>query len=189
MPAKVTTLMSKLDEYTEALLDIHEFECKEFSKDLEKEGQRLLNLTLDKRRPKTGFAKARVKVEKKIVKTKRGCIVEMHFLVADGSSKKPHRIWHIINRGREPFTAKRDHKFRNLKSPRTGPKGGTGRRTLEVRQFGEYDNWVTMRKGRRYGRIKGREFYKETVSRLKKKTLRPRKNGFLEITKLEVNNG
>ena len=70
MPAKVTSMSSKLPQFKKILIKAHERECKQFSKDLEREGRRLLNLTLERRRPQTGFAKARVRIDKKVITTK-----------------------------------------------------------------------------------------------------------------------
>ena len=190
MPAKISKMIDLKSQFKKALSDVHEVECKEAAKEIEREGRRLRNLTLDKRRPATGFAAARVRIDKKIIKTNRGCIIEMHFLVADGSSRKPHRIWHIINRGRKSFVAKKTTRFRGTKAPRTGTdKSGNYERKLEVTKYAGEGDWVIIPRGKRYGKIRGRHFYDETVARLKKQPLRRAKYKFLEVTTFEVDNG
>ena len=63
------------------------------------------------------------------------------------------------------------------------------KRRLEVDAYGGKGNWVTMPAGRRYGKIKGRQFYKETVRRMKARTLRRPRYKFLDVKEFEVNNG
>jgi len=189
MPAIVHKLGDNIDYFREALKEIHELKSEELAKEIEKEGKRLLNLTLEQRRSRSGFARAQVVADKEIISTEKGCITKIHFLVSDGIRHRPHKKWHIINNGREPFVAKDNTRFRVTKSPRTGPKGGIGKRQLEVRSFGGKGGWVTIKKGRSYGKIEGRHFYAEVTARLKKNLLRKKRFNLIEVTTFEANNG
>jgi hypothetical protein len=183
MSVKVVTLASKGEEFKKRLLNHHYEVSKAIAAKLEKNGKQLLELTLQD--ANTGFGDAKVKVTKKVEIKRDGCIVKMHFLVVD-SGGRPHKVWHIVNRGRKTGILKKNIVF----NPRTNPRNRTFPGKVTTKPWsGAKAGKQFMSKGTKLEGFEGREFYKTVLDLLVKTFDRAKWSRNYTITKKKFLNG
>jgi hypothetical protein len=184
MPVKVNKMEDQLGAVFKMLLDEHEIACNKAADEIEAESKRLLKETLKFNDGTSAFKNAQVRSEKKVRKVgNKGCTLEVHLFVSEGSSKTtPHKIWHYVNRGRGNFRAKKTTRFRST-TPRTTP------RRMSVEPQHPKGGWVTIPKGKMYGKTPGRKWYAETAKRVKRRVTSRAKYNFLTFNKTRVDNG
>lgn len=171
MAVQVKLMESLKSRFTQILNDELAKEARVLMSRMEKEIILHLSRTLVYAMPRNGrenrgFSNAKIVFSKRnILYTNHGVKVEIHAFIADGSNR-PHKIWHIINGGRETFVAKKHLKFPKRKSNRTLPNN------LDARPFDGYTGeWVTVKKGSSVSGIVARDFYatamKEIIKTIK----------------------
>lgn len=156
---KVNKMADQLPKFKKILAELHKKEGARLAKKSEEEAKRLLGLTFTDAH--IGFKRATVKTDKKITKTDKGCIVQMHFFVAEANTAKPHEVWHIVNRGREGGRIKSNIVFQ----PRRGTR--TSRGSLHLKPFQGYEGDLVFRsKGTFLAGFEGRHFYDTAMDQL-----------------------
>ena len=107
----------------------------------------------------------------------------MHFFVASSVSGLPHKVWHIVNRGRKAGKIKSPVGFRPRRGKRTRP------RSLHVRQFQGFEpDVVFLPKGTYVRGIEPRNFYETTLNKLLFNLFRSGRFKKWKVTDKEVNN-
>jgi hypothetical protein len=129
-----------------------------------------------------GFQGAKPMVSTKItINPKGGYIIEVKAFMAKGVSNQRHFVWHIINRGRKPYTAKKWQVFPIRMYARTMPND------YNVLPFpGWSGHWVSIAPGKTVGGIEGRNFYKAIVLDVETEILR--NFPYVDIIKVNYNN-
>jgi hypothetical protein len=167
---------------------IMEKENKEFVEFIKKSLTDKLNETLkhpsfgNPRNRTPGFQGAKPMVNTKITANpKGGYTIEVKAFMAKGVSNQRHFVWHVINRGRKPYTAKRWQTFPLRIRTRTIPN------EYYVDTFpGWSGEWVSIAPGKTVGGIEGRFFYKAIIDELTWEIKLNYPN--IEIIKLKDNN-
>jgi len=157
---KVNKMASKMPRFRKILSEMHYREGRALGKRTREKASELLRSTFSDAH--IGFRKATVKTKTDVKKTAKGCIVEMHFFVADSRTGQPHEVWHVVNRGRKAGKVKKTFAFRPRSGgPRTTP------RSLNLRPYqGEENDLVFVNKGAHLRAIEAREFYDTAMNKL-----------------------
>ena len=129
-----------------------------------------------------GFHNAVPKVKTRIIREKAGAYkLSVFAFMSTSGTDAPHFVWHVINRGRKRYTAKRMQIFPIRVNARTVPN------SFKVGKFpGWSGKWVAIPKGGIVEGIEARKFYDAIVKDLR--TQISTKFPEYEETKMDIKN-
>lgn len=184
MKVKTGLVSTHRADFEKLLLDEHEKAAKKFVKTINNEINQELRKTLayDNESGTGAFVNATPKNNYTITRyPTKGVEVKYHVVMLDTSTRQPHFIWHLLNKGRKTGNAKSDVTFRVSNSNRTTPH------SLEVKSFSGYSGWRTVKAGKQIKGIRAREWYRQLTSRVRYYLRRKRYAGW-ETTHIEYKN-
>lgn len=150
-------MQDQLPTFKKILAEIHRKEGERLAEQSKKVAEKYLSLTFSDAH--VGFKGATVANTRQVIKRDNGCIVKMHFFVA-GKSGKPHKVWHIVNKGRATGPLKSNIRFH----PRHGTRTTPG--SLALRPFQGEDTVEFRSKGYIMKGFEGRHFYDTAINKI-----------------------
>lgn len=192
MVAKVNKMADWKGLFKEQLLLIHEKEAKIVAKEVSDRLEHLLTQTINDKDASNekGFrdAKPVVEVKMKLLKTKGVEITFTSYMSVNGT-KTRHKIWHILNKGRAAYVAKKDVLFKTRNPSSFGTSARTSPNNFNTSPFAGYTGeYAKINKGTLVKEIPPRRWYRilRTDTRLQFQRGRLRK---WKLGKIEVSDG
>lgn len=181
-----------VQKFSNELAIIFQNLAEEMLYDLTNASKSKLNKTLNGTTPRgeranfrqKGFEFAQVSIiRSNVVKNKQGASIFLNVMVTEGTSNKPHYIWHLINKG---FQSGASDKVRHIP---IRERNRTKVRNLNTDAFSGYTgDWRTIKAGERPRPVAPREWYATALEEIEKETIS--KYGMLfEFKRKEANNG
>ncbi len=177
MPVKIKKMISCKQQVESQIRDSLYLHGLEVSKQLEAETRRLLGMTLENRRPESGFKGAVVKKKGDVArKNKSGINLEFIMLMANTNNLLPHKTWHRVSDGVKDFIADKSYNYPITREARTTP------RSLKVGTYKGISGFRHQKKGNKKKGYKGRFFYTTALERLEKSLAKINSRNLLTIT-------